>query len=111
MQEQLNVKQESTVGRFGDGTTQFKPVSSKYMPRLYPSIGMTVKLQLMPYSSLKSLAHSPRVSPYLCVMGYRPIKDLHDKSSMFPSTTSAPKGFGLSNTINSLPFSAQACIA
>jgi len=66
---------EAGVGRLGEGGTQGRPVSVKYMLRRQPFMGMISKEHPILNSAFINDAYSPMVSPWRMGIGYRPTKE------------------------------------
>ena len=72
-------------------------------PRDHAGIATTSSLAPMPKSSLNSRASSPIVMPWRIGIGYWPTNDSNPRSSIGPSTSTPPIGFGRSQTTTGRP--------
>jgi hypothetical protein len=93
----------SSVGMFGDGSTHGSLVSSKYSSRDHRGISTTSSFAPMPKCSLNSFASSPMVMPCRIGIGNWPTNDSKPGSSIGPSTSTPPIGFGRSQTTMGSP--------
>ena len=89
---------------FGDGRIHGTPVRSQYSSRFQPAIGTTSSSAPMPKPSLKSRASSAIVIPWRIGIGNWPTNDSNPGSSVGPSTSTPPIGFGLSQTMTGTPW-------
>ena len=87
----------------GDGITHGAPASSAYMSRDHSVIGTTSSRAPMAKWSLNRRASSPMVMPWRIGMGNCPTNDSKPASSIGPSTSTPPIGFGRSQTMTSTP--------
>jgi len=104
----------------GDGITQGRPASTKFMARRQPRIGTTVRSPSIGRANRapphgipgsRSRATSAMVNPCLTGIAPSPTNDSYASPTVPPSMASPPSGFGRSRTITATPARKAASIA